>query len=332
MLFFSKTPYRVSLFGGGSDYPDYYYKNPGCVIGFSINKYLYMAAFKLKKFQNYNYRFTYSKVETVNEIKQIEHPAIKAILKNYKFSTPIDVQIASEMPSKSGLGSSSAFTVGFINLIKKINNDVIGKKQLANEANFIEHKLLKEKVGIQDQLHCSYGNFNKFDFYKKKISVTKIILKKKVLEKLMDSFVLVYTGIRRNSSYASTAQISLIRKGKIGNETKQLVNITYRAYEKLLNASENNIVNDVASLLYETWSIKRKLTNKITNHELDEIYDSCIKNGAIAGKLLGAGAGGFFLMIVPKSEQKKFFNKINFFSTKIELDKNGSQAFKLNEK
>ena len=148
----------------------------------------------------------------------------------------------------------------------------------------------------------------------------------------MDSFVLVYTGIRRNSSYASTAQISLIRKGKIGNETKQLVNITYRAYEKLLNASENNIVNDVASLLYETWSIKRKLTNKITNHELDEIYDSCIKNGAIAGKLLGAGAGGFFLMIVPKSEQKKFFNKINFFSTKIELDKNGSQAFKLNEK
>jgi D-glycero-alpha-D-manno-heptose-7-phosphate kinase len=332
MLYISRTPYRVSLFGGGSDYPEYYKKNPGCVIGFAINKYLYMTSFKLKNFQNYNYRFAYSQVETICKINQIKHPAIKAILKKYKFTIPIDVQICSEIPSKSGLGSSSAFSVGFINLIKKINNEDIGKKQLAFEANLLEHKILREKVGIQDQLHCSYGNFNKFDFYKKKISVTKIILKKKVLEKLMDSFILVYTGVRRNSSFASSAQVNLIKNNKITNQTKKLVQIAETAYEKLLNTSEHKVIDDVASLLYETWNVKKKLTNKITNHELNEIYDSCIENGAIAGKLLGAGAGGFFLMMVPKSEQKKFFNKIDFFSTKIELDKNGSQAFKLNEK
>jgi len=309
-LIISRTPYRISFFGGGSDYPEWYLKNDGTVISTTINKYVYVSCRKLNKYFNHNYRVSYSRVEEVKKIDQILHPAIRAILLNSKIKDGIEIHYDGDLPSKSGMGSSSSFVVGLLNVINYYQKNKLSKKTLAKKSFFIENNFLRENVGYQDQIAASYGGFNKINFSKKKeFVVNKIKLQKKFENAMNNNLFLVFTGIKRTAEkIAGTYTSELNNKKKLN--IKKILNHVTIANKLIL---EDN-PNDFGRLLNETWIEKKNLSPFVTNSNIDELYNLGIKNGAFGGKLLGAGGGGFILFYVDKNQIYNFKKKLTKFN------------------
>jgi len=319
----SKTPYRISFFGGGTDYPEWYLRNGGEIVSTTINKYIYISCKQLPPFFDHKYRVSYSKIEEVKNYNKIQHKVISNIIKIYKHKLKnigLEIHYNGDLPSKSGMGSSSCFVVGMINLLNTfVNNKIIDKKKLAKESIFFEQSILKETVGIQDQIAATYGGLNKIKINKKgNFEVSKLISNKQS-ELLLDNIYLVFTKINRTAETIAKSYVKNLNKN---NDIYHLQEITKNA---LINLKSNKF-DEFGEMLHETWLIKKKLSEKVSNHKIDSMYLHGLKNGASGGKVLGAGGGGFLMFYVKREYQKKFERSFkNFFYFKPKLDINGSK-------
>ena len=311
-MIISKTPYRISFFGGGSDYPSWYLKNGGAVLSTTIDKYIYISCRSLPPFFKHKYRIVWSHVENVKAINEIKHRAVKEMLRHFKIKSGLEIHYDGDLPAKSGMGSSSVFVVGLINLLNSFQGRKIKKKMLAQKSIYFEQKILKDVVGSQDQVAAAYGGFNKIIF---KIGggfeVHPISIKKKTLNKLNRNLLLVYTGITRTAHAIAKSYVNKLQKSK-KTHVLQISNLVEEAEKTLKNGDFNNF----GKLLHESWLEKKNLSSSITNSSIDEIYNDAINKGALGGKLLGAGGGGFFLFYVPHFKQKKF---IQYFKKLITI-------------
>ena len=326
-MIISKTPYRISFFGGGSDYPEWYLKNGGEVISSTISKYIYISCRDLPPFFKHRYRIVYSKIENVKDLKNISHQAVREALrlfsKRIRFNSGFEIHYDGDLPAKSGMGSSSAFVVGLLNLLNNFFlKKNLSKKDLTLESLFLEQQILKEIVGSQDQTIASYGGFNSIKFLQGgNIKVAPIIKNSNILEDFGSRFFLVFTGVKRTASHIAKTYVK-----KLDNIKKSSILEILQHVEIAKKLLKNNNFDDFGLLLNETWKIKKALSSSITSYDVNFIYDKGIKNGAIGGKLLGAGGGGFFLFYVPKANQKIFIkNMKNFILLPVKFEKNGSQ-------
>lgn len=328
-MIITKTPHRISFFGGGTDYPSWYLENGGKVLGVSINKYCYLIMRELPPFFEHKHRIVYSKMENVNEIAEIDHPSVRETLKFLKFDGGISVHHDGDIPARSGMGSSSAFTVGFVKGIYALNGQIISKKQLYELAIHIEQNLIKENVGSQDQVFASCGGFNKIDFLKNgEIVVTPVIMSKENLLSFQKKFLLFFTGISRNSSEIAGEQVKNIKNN--GKELSEMARLVDNGYD--IVTSRNPDFKNFGKLLNETWKLKKSLSNLITNTFIDSIYEKALQNGAIGGKLLGAGSGGFMLFYVEPENQDRIKKALNpLLNIPFEFDFSGSEIIFYNK-
>jgi len=309
-MIIAKTPLRVSFFGGGTDFPAWYKNNGGMVISSSIDKYCYILLRNFPPFFPFKYRLRYHQTETSKEIKDIKHPVIREVLNKYhKKNNGLEIFYFADVPALSGLGSSSAFTVSMINIIHAYNKIKISKKDIAEQAIYLEQVVLKENVGSQDQIATSYGGFNYINFKKEGFEVKKSLIKKSFLEELQSRLVLIYSNYSRKADKIESSKIKSIKKNF--SNYNFLSEITLEA-KKIFETNNSNFISELAILLNESWKVKKNLSKQVSNSKLDEIYNYGIKNGAIAGKLLGAGSGGFFLFLTgSKSEKNRLINSFN---------------------
>ena len=318
-MIISKTPFRISLFGGGTDMPSYYLNNGGSVVGGTIDKYCYVTARYLPNVFNFKHRIVWSKNETVNSYKDIYHPMVRAVFKLMKIKKGHEIHYQGDLQKNSGLGTSSSFCVGLFNALYTLQNKKTNNKSLALNAIHVEQNMLNENCGSQDQIWASYGGFNVIKFKKNgKFEVNRINKTKNSINKLDQNMFLIYTGLNRFSDN--------IEKDKIKNLDKNLNHL-----DKIKNITDyfiNHIKKDFSielcgSLMNEYWNIKKQLSKKVTNPFINELYKTGIENGALGGKVLGSGGGGFLLFCCKKSNQKKFLKgfkklpiiKFNFTNT-----------------
>ena len=300
-MIIAKTPFRISLFGGGTDFPSYYLTNGGCVVGGTIDKYCYVTARYLPDVFDYKHRIVWSKNETVNNYKDIHHPTVRSVFKLLNIKKGHEIHYQGDLQKNSGLGTSSSFCVGLINALYNLQNKKINKKNLALKAIHVEQNILKENCGSQDQIWAAYGGFNIINFKKNgNFEVKKI---KKVFRNLDQNMFLIYTGLNRFSDN--------VEKDKIKNLDKNFKNLD--KIKNITNYFVKNLDNKLsidlcASLMNDYWNIKKKLSKKVTNSFINEIYKEGLNNGAIGGKVIGSGGGGFLLFCCKKNKQKKFFD------------------------
>ena len=304
-MIISKTPYRISFFGGGTDYPSWFKENTGKILSTSINKYVYLSLRDLGPYFDYKHRIIWSKVENVNDAKFIKHNVVREMLEYFKIKNGVEIHYQGDLPARSGMGSSSSFVVGLMNafLIKKKMK--LSKMDLAKKSIMFEHKILEEIVGIQDQISASFGGFNKIDIKRNGTFGVKKIKINKNVNKLDKNLILLFTGIHRTANEIAGQYVSKLNKDKI-IEMKE-INFQVEEAEQLLI---KNKFDDFGRLLNEGWKLKRSLSKVISNKKIDNLYEFSMNNGALGGKLLGAGGGGFMLLYVPYHKQKKFFKKI----------------------
>lgn len=319
-----KTPFRISFFGGGTDFPTYYnnHKNAG-VISTSINKYSYISIRHLPSFFEHKHRITYSIVEHVKNNNEIKHPAVKAILKFFNQKTGLEIHYDGDVPAWSGLGTSSSFTVGLLNCMHTLNKDAINKKKIAEEAIYVEQNLLKEAVGSQDQISASYGGFNKIVFKNKNtFEVTKINFKNNNKLFFEENLLLMYTGIRRLSHDIEIQKIKKLNHNiRLLNQISSLRDDALKIFE-----SKTICLKTLGNLMIESWKEKKGLSEKVSNELIDDALELGLKNGAHGGKILGAGGGGFLLFIAPKDTHKNILKKLKkFMFVEFKFENDGSK-------
>lgn len=303
-MIISKTPYRISFFGGGTDYPEWYLRNGGQVLSTTIDKYIYITCRHLPPFFKHSIRIVYSKIEYCNNMNQIQHPIVKSILKELNIKNNIEIHYDGDLPARSGIGSSSSFTVGLLKCLYEYKNLKISKQKLLKKSIYIERNLNKEFVGSQDQSAATYGGFNHIRFLQNgDIKIKKINFTRNELKKLQNKLLLFHTGIFRIADKISKTYVK-----KLPLKINELDKINGHV-EKALDLLKNKKFDDFGQLLDETWYHKKEISKNISNSKIDEIYKEAIQSGALGGKLLGAGGGGSILFYVPEKKQKNFLRK-----------------------
>lgn len=305
-MIITKTPYRISFFGGGSDYPEWYNKNGGMVLSTTIDKYIYISCRFLPKFFNHKYRIVWSKIENVKDVSQIKHNAVKKLLQHLKIKEGLEIHYDGDLPARSGMGSSSCFAVGLTKALYKIKNQDLTKKILAKKTIEFEQKIMKEVVGSQDQTIASYGGFNKIIFNKNNNIQVKKLSSNKNIKELNKNLVLIYTGISRTAHKIANTYVKKLTKSKKKHIEKIMSYVTDGM--EILRSGD---VDDFGRLLNISWKEKKKLSKFITNNKIDQLYNEAINYGALGGKLLGAGGGGFLLLYMRRKNAEKFLKKYN---------------------
>lgn len=299
-MIISRTPHRISFFGGGTDYPSYFREHGGSVIGACIDKYSYITCRYLPPFFEHTHRIVYSVIERVNSINEIQHPSVRETLRYLNIASGVEIHHDGDIPARSGMGSSSAFTVGLLNSIMALQGQMLSREELANQSIHIEQNLIKENVGSQDQVFAAHGGFNRIDFLPNgKTIVSPVIMKPDRLAQLEGSLLLVFAGLSRNASEIAEEQIRNTPQNL--DKLASMKRLVDRAHQILTSVTSD--INEFGELLNETWQLKRTLSSTISNGKIDEIYERAMCNGAIGGKLLGAGGGGFMLFFVPESKR-----------------------------
>ncbi len=323
-MIITRTPFRISFLGGGTDYPAWYKKNGGAVLATSIDKYCYISIRYLPPFFEHLHRIVYSRVEHVTSIEEIQHPTVRAILDEIKPNKGLEIHHDGDLPARAGLGSSSSFAVGLLNAINALNGQRSTKQNLANYATYIEQTIMKENVGCQDQITTAYGGFNLIEFSPDgSKNISPIIASRARIKSLQDSMMLFFTGVSRYASKIAGEQIKNINKSK--SELTQMQKMVKEGI-RILDLS-NNPVKEFGELLHESWSLKQTLAKTITTPEINEIYKKGCQAGAHGGKLLGAGGGGFILFVAPK-EKHPFIKKAlsDLVYVNFEFDNDGSKV------
>lgn len=330
-MLISKTPLRVSFLGGGTDYQSYFKSHHGAVLGGTFDKYVYIHALPLSPIAEQNYRITYRAIESVNAIEEISHPVIREALKLYKWQDPLNIATMSDLPGSTGLGSSSSFTVGFLNLINKIRGVDLTKYELARQAIHLERHILKENVGVQDQIHASFGGLARYEFYDNDFSIQPLRLTTDRLNVLNQSMLLVYTGAQRSASAVVEDQEKRTQKGDNETYLREMYDLTKVGMTVLEDEGDDQrAIIQFAELLDHSWALKRQLSGAVSSTEINALYEAGKSLGAYGGKLLGAGGGGFMLFLVDPLLHPVFadhFGKENI--VKIAMVNSGSSVFSL---
>ncbi len=291
----SRTPYRISFFGGGTDYPAWYREHGGAVLGTAIDKYCYISCRYLPPFFEHRLRLVYSKIENCQQPADINHPVVRTVLEMLRFERGLEIHHDGDLPARSGMGSSSAFTVGFLHAMHSLLERMTSQQQLAAEAIHVEQDLIGETVGAQDQVFASFGGFNFIEFKRDgSFRVEPLTLPKRRLDDLNGSLMLFYTGLQRTASEVAASYAK-----DVGARTRQLTRMRQMVDEGIKILAGGESLDRFGDLLDETWRFKRSLSGVVSNAEVDEIYVEARRGGALGGKLLGAGGGGFMLFYVP---------------------------------
>lgn len=298
-MIITQTPFRMSFFGGGTDFEGFYKEHGGSVISTTFDKYCYVNIRKLPNYFEYKTHLTYSKNEYINYNDEIEHPAIREAM-NMLGIQDIRLIYDADLPARSGLGTSSSFAVGMLHAFHALRGEYTDKKQLANEAIYLERVLCKESGGIQDQIAAAFGGLNRINFYDGGYEVLPIIISQERKNILNKNLMLFFTGFSRFSSEIASSQEKVLDKKQ--QDLKEMLKLVNEA-EKILVSQVN--LSEFGRLLDYTWKLKRGITNKISNSDIDCLYDKAINAGATGGKLLGAGGGGFLLFYVEEDKQDK---------------------------
>lgn len=321
-MIISRTPFRISFFGGGTDYPDWYTENSGAVLSTTIDKYCYISIRYLPPFFEHKYRVVYSFIENVKKIDEIKHPVVRALLNLYTVDKGVEIHHDGDLPARSGLGSSSSFTTGMLNAIYALKGRIISKYDLAQKAIHVEREILKENVGSQDQIAVAHGGLNKIIFHgNHDFCIEPLTLNRERIKELEDHLMLVFTGFSRFASEIAVEQIKNIPFKK--KELRMMLEIVNHAVN-ILNS--NTDIAEFGNLLDQTWQLKRSLSHNISNLTIDTLYSLAKKNGAIGGKLLGAGGGGFMLFFVKPEKRQKLSEALkDFLEVPFSFEKTGSQ-------
>jgi len=300
-MIITSTPLRISFFGGGTDYPVWYREYGGSVLSTTIDKSCYITCRRLPPFFEYHSRISYSKIENVSNNNAIQHPSVRACLQFVDIRDGVEIHHVADLPARSGLGTSSAFTVGLLLGLYALKNQMRDKHSLASEAIYVEQELLREAVGAQDQVSAAYGGFNRINFDRDgSIEVTKLIASQDRLAELQQHLVLYFTGFSRFASEIAQEQLRTTPHKK--QELHTMLQFVDEAEAIIANPARP--LHEFGRLLHQSWQIKRTLTNRISNTSIDEIYEAVLSAGALGGKLLGAGGGGFMLFFVPPERRE----------------------------
>lgn len=321
-MIISRTPYRLSFFGGGTDYPGWYAEHGGQVLSTTIDKYCYLTLRYLPPFFEHKLRVVYSKIESVTSYEEIVHPAVRETLRYLRFNDGLEIHHDGDLPARSGMGSSSSFTVGLLNALYALKGRMRSKKQLMVEAIHIEQDMIKETVGSQDQAAAAFGGLNKIVFNTSgDIDIQPVILHRGRINELSSHLMLFYTGIMRTASEVAKSYVE-----DIFSKVDRLSRMHKMVDEGVEILSSNKCICNFGELLHEAWQAKRGLSEKVTNSVVDDLYARAREAGAIGGKILGAGGGGFLLFFAPPSTQSQVREALSeLLHVPFRFESNGSQ-------
>ncbi len=306
-MIISRTPFRLSFFGGGTDYPAWYLEHGGAVVATTIDKFCYLTCRYLPPFFEHRIRLVYSKVETCQVRDEIAHPAVRGILQYLNVDRGVEIHHDGDLPARSGMGSSSSFTVGLLHALYALKGTMPARHQLAMEAIHVEQDLLREMVGSQDQVLAAYGGFNHIIFQPNgEITVRPITLPAARIEELSAHLMLFYTGIQRTASSVAGSYAP-----DLGQREREMRQLGEMVTESLAILSGGGDLRAFGALLHDAWHVKRALSAKVTNSRIENIYAAAREAGAIGGKLLGAGGGGFLLLFVEPARRQAVQERLN---------------------
>jgi D-glycero-alpha-D-manno-heptose-7-phosphate kinase len=301
-MIITRTPFRISFFGGGTDYPAWYQEHGGVVLATTIDKYCHISCRYLPPFFEHKHRIVYSLIENVKHLEEIKHPAVRAVLGWAGCDQGLEIHHDGDLPARSGLGSSSSFTVGLIHALSALRGKYVSKEELATSAIHIEQNVIHENVGSQDQISAAYGGFNRIDFKENDtFQVAPIILAKDRLNEVQDHLMLCFTGFSRTASEIAKSKIDNFKRREI--ELKRMKEMVDEAIRILQDTRMS--IEEFGKLLHESWLCKRSLSDKVSTPEIDHLYEEAMRAGAVGGKILGAGGGGFLLLFVKSEFQVK---------------------------
>ena len=323
-MIITRTPYRISLFGGGTDYPQWYREHGGAVLGMAIGKYCYISLRPLPPFFSHRHRIVYSRIEAVDNIADIEHPAVRAVFQETGVTAGLELHHDGDLPARSGLGSSSSFTVGLINALYALKGQMVTKRFLGEEAIRIEQSVIVENVGSQDQIWAAYGGFNRVDFSQDgSFAVAPVIMPKTRERELLGHMMLFFTGFSRYASEIARDKIANI--GKKTSNLHAIGAIVDQAQAVLTNPDAD--IREIGRMLHEGWRLKRELAAAVSTAAIDDIYQAGCEAGAIGGKILGAGGGGFILFFVEPDKQQAVRDRLHsLIEVDIDIDHSGSSV------
>ena len=323
-MIITRTPFRISFFGGGTDYPAWSSEHGGAVLATSIDKYCYISCRKLPPFFDHKHRIVYSSIENVKHNDEIKHPAVRALFARMRIKDGLEIHHDGDLPARSGLGSSSSFTVGMLHALHALSGQMCSKKQLASDAIHIEQHIIGEHVGSQDQISAAFGGFNRITFHRSgTFEVSPVILSSRRYQILNKHLMLFFTGFSRIASEIAQSQIANIKTHT--NELKQMHRMVDQAIDILQD--EKTHIAAFGELLHQNWNYKRTLSPRISTSEVDTIYDQARQAGAIGGKLLGAGGGGFMLLFAVPEKQAEIRHQLNhLIQVPFNFEDSGSQT------
>lgn len=322
-MIISRTPFRISLFGGGTDYPTWFREHGGAVLGTAIDKYCYISLRELPPFFDHKHKIVYSRVETVNEIAEIQHPSVRATLGEFEVEQGLEIHHDADLPARSGLGSSSSFTVGLINSLRAYAGLMSSADYLAKESIRIEQDVIGENVGSQDQVWAAYGGTNVITFQQDGgFTVQPVIMHPSRQAELQAHLMLFFTGFSRIASEIAGKKIqNLLARERQLKAMRGLVDTALGIFQ-----GEGKPVTEIGRMLHEGWMMKRELADAVSTSAIDEIYDAARAEGAIGGKLLGAGGGGFMVIFAEPGRQPAIRAKLDgLVEVKFKIGSPGSR-------
>ena len=321
----TKTPFRMSFFGGGTDVEEFFREYGGSVISTTFDKYCYVNVRHLPCFFNYRTELSYSKIERVTDIQEIQHPAIRNAMKMLDMRE-LRLTYEADLPARSGLGTSSSFAVGMLNAFYALKGRYADKKKLADKAIYLERVLCNEAGGWQDQIAASYGGFNRINFHLNGYEVLPVIMSLERKKVLNQNLMMFFTGFTRFSSEVQAANFNVekaMQKDRVC-KLREMLNLVEEA-EKILTDKHSDL-NEFGRLLNHTWRLKRGTGSAVSTDSIDTLYEKAIRAGAIGGKLLGAGGGGFFIFYVEPDKQKLLRAAMDLLYVPFEFEDGGTKV------
>lgn len=326
-MIISRTPFRLSFFGGGTDYNAWFEHYGGQVIATTMAYYCYLSVRRLPPFfEDHISRVVYSKIESVRDHKQIKHPSVRGCLEYLDITEGVEIHHDGDLPARSGIGSSSAFTVGLLNALHGLQDESIDPRRLAVQAIQIEQQKLGESVGVQDQIMAAYGGLRIIEMGPGSDWNTKPLLISSEYRDVLESHVLVgFSGISRFAEKHAESKVRNIREGKTLGELQEIAAITQDAIHALIRQDD---MSQIGALLDESWSLKRRLADGVSAEWMDDLYKVACRNGAFGGKLMGAGGGGFFFFLAPPEKHQKIRKSLSQIKVWVpfKFDRSGSQV------
>jgi len=322
-MIITRTPFRISFFGGGTDYPDWFTHQGGAVLATTIDKYCYLTCRFLPPFFEHRIRIVYANIENCHTVDEIKHPAAREVLRYMEIDRGVEIHHDGDLPARSGMGTSSSFTVGLLHAVYALKGQMPTKQRLASESIMIEHDMMLETVGCQDQILAAHGGLNQVTFAQDgSHNVQTLTLPKERIDLLNDHLMLFFTGVSRTSSEVASGYVEDMMA-----KEKQLRSIAAMVTQAVSILNNGNDINEFGLLLHEAWQAKRSISPLISNPTIDQIYDRARHAGAGGGKLLGAGGGGFMLFFVPPQFQGKVREELqDLIHVPFQFEPNGSQV------